>query len=184
MKKNDDSEIEDSLRDFPENIVRLIKELIDEKDYSKKHNARIALVKMGKTIVPKMHKLLTSKNALLRMEAVKIVELIADRTSIPLLICMLSDTEFEVRWIAAEGLIKIGRRSILPLIISLRDGKSAYIFNKGAHHVLQCLLNEKEKKELSPLLRSLDDYLELGETAPIEASKAIDILGRNDKQVH
>jgi HEAT repeat protein len=70
------------------------------------------------------------------MEAAKIVELIADRRSIPLLINLLDDKEFEIRWIAAEGLIKIGRRSILPLLKSVRDGESSYFHNKGAHHVL------------------------------------------------
>lgn len=73
---------------------------------------------------------------MLRMEAAKIVELIADRRSIPLLINLLDDKEFEIRWIAAEGLIKIGRRSILPMIKSVRNGESSYFHNKGAHHVL------------------------------------------------
>ncbi|MGA2406446.1 MAG: hypothetical protein ABSF81_06815 [Bacteroidales bacterium] len=52
-----------------------------------------------------MHKLLDSKNGLLRTEAAKIVELIADKRSIPLLINLLDNNEFEIRWIAAEGLI-------------------------------------------------------------------------------
>jgi HEAT repeat protein len=107
------------------------------------------------------------------MEAAKVVELIADRRSIPFLINLLDDKEFEIRWIAAEGLIKIGRRSILPLLTSIRDGKSSFILNKGAHHVLLSLLNENEKNKLTSLLLSLDDAQELGETAPIEASEAI-----------
>jgi len=61
---------------------------------------------MGTEIIPQMHKLLGSPNRLLCMEAAKIVELIADRRSIPLLIGLLDDKEFEIRWIAAEGLIK------------------------------------------------------------------------------
>src|SRR5664280_2213328 len=70
---------------------------------------------MGKTVIPQLHRLLDSKNDLLRSEAAKIVEPISDRRSIPFLIRLLDDKEFEIRWIAAEGLIKIGRRSILPL---------------------------------------------------------------------
>lgn len=181
MKKIDNTEIDNALNDFPINLAKLIKESLDSKNSVKKLAIRSKLVGMGKTIIPRLHRLLDSKNGLLRSEAAKIVELIADRRSIPLLIRLLDDKEFEIRWIAAEGLIKIGRRSILPLIKSVRDGKSSYFHNKGAHHVLNGLLNESEKKKLRPLLLSLDDSNELGETAPVESSKAIKTIfkGKN-----
>jgi HEAT repeat protein len=117
------------------------------------------------------------------MEAAKIVELIADRRSIPFLINLLDDKEFEIRWIAVEGLIKIGRRAILPLLKSIRDGKSTFIFNKGAHHVLLSLLKEDEKNKLPTLLLSLDDVQELGETAPVEASEAIKTIFKRKNNV-
>ena len=173
MKKTDNTEIDNALNDFPDNLANFIKGLLDTKDPVKKLAARSSLVGMGKTIIPKMHKLLDSENDLLRMEAAKVVELIADRRSVPFLINLLDDKEFEIRWIAAEGLIRIGRQSILPLLKSIRDGKSSFIFNKGAHHVLLGLLNETEKNKLMLLLQSLDDSQELGETAPVEALKAI-----------
>jgi HEAT repeat protein len=173
MKKIDNTEIDNALNDFPINLVKLIKGSLDTKNSVKKLAARSTLVRLGKTIIPQLHELLDSKNGLLRMEAAKIVELIADRRSIPILIRLLDDKEFEIRWIAAEGLIKFGRRSILPLLKSVRDGESSYFHNKGAHHVLNGLLNESEKEKLRPLLFSLDDSNELGETAPVEASIAI-----------
>jgi HEAT repeat protein len=176
MSKNDSSEIDINLKDFPDNLASLIKESLDSKNSVKKLAARNTLVKMGKTIIPHLHRLFNSETASLRMEAAKIVELIADRRSIPFLINLLDDKEFEIRWIAAEGLIKIGRRSILPLLKSIRDGKSSYNLNKGAHHVLLSLLKEDEKIKLKALLLSLDDAQELGETAPVEASKAIKTL--------
>jgi HEAT repeat protein len=173
MNKNDSSEIDKNLKDFPDNLASLVKESLNSKNSVKKLAARNTLVNMGKTIIPQLHKLLNSDNVKLRMEVVKIVELIANRKSIPFLINLLDDKEFEIRWIAAEGLIKIGRRSILPLLLSIRDGKSSYIHNKGAHHVLVSLLNEHEKNKLASLLLSLDDVKELGETAPVQASEAI-----------
>jgi len=173
MNKNDSSKIEISLKDFPDNLTSLIKELLDSKNSVKKLAARSTLVGMDKSITPKLHKLLNSENGLLRMEAAKIVELIADRRSILFLINLLGDKEFEIRWIAAEGLIKIGRPAILPLLKSIRDGKSSFILNKGAHHILLSILKEDEKNKLTTLLFSLDDAQELGETAPVEASEAI-----------
>jgi HEAT repeat protein len=176
MNKNESTEIDSILKNFPDNLASLFKDSLDSKNSVKKLAARSALVRMGKTIIPKLHSLLDSENVLLRMEAAKIVELIADRRSIPFLISLLGDKEFEIRWIAAEGLIKIGRRSILPLLKSIRDGKSSFFLNKGAHHVLLSLLNENEKEKLLALLLSLDDTKELGETAPVEASNAIKSL--------
>ncbi len=79
-------EYNNSLSSFPYNLVKLINESLDTNDYSIKLAARETLVKMGKTIIPQMHKLLDSENDLLRMEAAKIVELIADRRSIPFFI--------------------------------------------------------------------------------------------------
>jgi HEAT repeat protein len=178
MNKKESSEIDISLKDFPDNLSSLIKESLDSKNSVKKLAARSMLVGMGKQIIPKLHKLLNTENGLLRMEAAKIVELIADRRSIPYLINLLDDKEFEIRWIAAEGLIKIGRRSILPLLKSIRDGKSTFILNKGAHHVLLSLLKEDEKIKLTALLLSLDDAKELGETAPVEASEAIKTMSK------
>jgi HEAT repeat protein len=182
MKKSDITEIDNALNDFPDNLAKLIKGSLDTKSSGKKLAARSTLVRMGKTIIPQLHKLLDSENGLLRMETAKIVELIADRRSIPILIRLLDDKEFEIRWIAAEGLIKIGRRSILPLLKSVRDGESSFLHNKGAHHVLLSLLNKNEKDKLTSLLQSLDNAQELGETAPVEASVAIKTIFKRKGQ--
>jgi HEAT repeats len=178
MKKIDNTEIDISLNGFPNEIVTLMTGLLDDKTYILKHDARNTLVNKGKMIIPQMHKLLASKNDLIRKNAAKVVELIADRRSIPLFINLLYDKESDIRWIAAEGLIKIGRGSILPLLKSIRDGKSSHFHNKGAHHVLNSLLHETEKEKLAPLLLSLNNYHELGETAPVEASKALKTRAR------
>lgn len=81
-----------------------------------------------------------------------IIETIADRRSIPALINLLDDNVFEIRWIAAEGLIRIGRRSIIPLLRSIREGKSSCSPGMGAYHVLQFLLSGSEKKALNHLM--------------------------------
>ncbi len=162
-----------TLYTFPVNLVKLINALSDDEDYSNKKNARITLEQMGKKALPHLHKLLTSDNSLLRMEAAKIVKNIADKRSIPLLITLLDDIEFDIRWTAAEGLIKIGRESISPLLTAIRDGKSSLLLNKRAHQILSKLLLETEKEQLSSLMLSLDDYLGLIEIAPVEAQKAL-----------
>jgi HEAT repeat protein len=174
MKKNDISEIDTILIGSPEKLINLIKVSLDTKNITKKLSSRKTLVRLGKRILPQMHKLLRAKNVLIRMEAAKIMELIGNRMSIQVFIDLLDDSEFDIRWIAAEGLIKIGRRSIQPILKSVRDGESSIIHNEGAHHVLIALLNDNEKQKEMTLLQSLENYHALGGTAPIEALTALE----------
>jgi len=52
MNKNDSSEIDINLKDFPDNLTSLIKESLDSKNSVKKLAARSTLVGMGKSITP------------------------------------------------------------------------------------------------------------------------------------
>jgi HEAT repeat protein len=174
MKINDYSEIDHILRDLPANIISLFKDSLDTENVNQKLRSRKSLVRIGKTILPQLHKLSASENILIRMEAVKILELIADRRSTQQFIRLLEDREFDIRWIAAEALVKIGRRSIRPLTEAVRDGENSIILNEGAHHVLSALLNESEKQKEKSFLLSLENYHTLGGTAPLEASSILE----------
>jgi hypothetical protein len=164
----------------PADLEKLTSELITGEDYTIKHNARIALVKMGKKATLSMHGLLSSKKTQIRRDAAKVVELIADKRSIPILITLLDDPDFDIRWIAAKGLISIGRKSIKPLLRSVCGGKSSLFIDKGAHHVLDTLLYENEKTQLVSLMLSLDNYHETGEAAPVEALNALKMFRFNN----
>lgn len=78
MNKNDSSEIDISLKDFPDNLTYLIKESLDSKNSVNKLAARSILVGLGKSIIPKLHRLLSSEKGLLCMETAKIIKLKAD----------------------------------------------------------------------------------------------------------
>ncbi len=96
--------------------------------------------------------------------------LIANRSSIPMAIRMLEDSDGDIRWMAAETLIKIGRVSIRPLIKALIDDSSYYL-RKGAHHVLSELIRDYDAKELKELLHMLN-----GELPEIIPTKTLWIL--------
>jgi hypothetical protein len=181
MEKNINTEIDKLLNDCPVRVVQLIKASLDTTNVAKKLISRKTLVRLGKSILPQMYILLESEELPLRMEAAKIIELVANRTSIPVLIGLLEDTEFDIRWIAAEGLIKIGRRTIRPVLRAVRDGENSIFLNEGAHHVLNSLLNDKEKKKEMSLLQSLENIHSLGLTAPVEAAKSLGPITANNK---
>jgi hypothetical protein len=104
------------------------------------------------TLISEANPHMPYSNELFRQEISKIVKIIADRRSIPALINLLEDKESDIRWIASESLVKIGRKSIIPLIRSIQAGKVSYFPGNGAWNVLQCLLTRTEKKALHGIL--------------------------------
>ena len=72
MKKIDSTEIDNALNDFPINLARLINESLDTKNSGKKLTARSTLVRMDKTIIPQLHRLLDSKNGLIAFAAITV----------------------------------------------------------------------------------------------------------------
>ena len=121
---------------------------------------------------PARHQLQTTVTELLQKEIELIICTVADKRSIPALINLLDDKEFNVRWIAAEGLIRIGRKSIVPLLLELRDGRN-FMYPRKAHHVLQSLLTKSEKRALQPLLSTLTGNNGHGSRTDYEASYAL-----------
>lgn len=108
---------------------------------------------------------------LVEREIESVIYMVADKRSIPALISLLDDPDFDVNWIAAESLIRIGRKSIVPLLISIRDRKNFSC--PSAYHILQSLLTGSEKEALQPLLSTLAGMSEETAEAGIEASIAL-----------
>jgi len=131
------------------------------------------------SIISQRHSIYPMKNERLKVEVTRIIRMIADRRSIPALILLLDDNEDDIRWIAAEGLIKIGRKSIVPLLRLIACGSSFSFLGHGAHHVLQNLLTRSEKRKLQNLLLSLENNPALAEGASTGASIALETIFRS-----
>lgn len=111
-------------------------------------------------------------NERLKAEYAEVVRFIADKRSIPALINLLDDNDQEVRWIASEAIIKIGRDSIIPLLRTIRDGRH-FCFPSVVHNVLQNLLTVTERESLQELLRCLAVFPNKPKTATFEADLAL-----------
>ncbi|NJK85087.1 MAG: HEAT repeat domain-containing protein [Bacteroidales bacterium] len=133
--------------DIPENITNLLLSL-SRKNTEKRKKAHNTLLNYKRTALPFLIKSLSSKNKNLRWEAAKIISEFAFEETIPELIGLLNDEHTDIRWIAADGLIKIGRNSLVPLLKQLNINRDQIFLNAGAHKVLTELLNGEEKKEI------------------------------------
>lgn len=74
----------------------------------------------------------------LKAEIENIISVVADKRAIPSLIDLLDDEVYEIRWVAAESLIRIGQRSILPILRQLREGRQ-FLYPAKVHYVLESL---------------------------------------------
>lgn len=172
--KTSNKEVNDIVKDFPENISELIINLHQTKDSISRIEAKNRLEKKGRSVLPYLNKLLVVEDNLLRREIAKIMEYIADKTTIPVFINLLDDDDSGMRWIAAEGLIRIGRDCIAPLLKSILDDQhESYFLRLGAHHVFKSLFTDDEKLKMNALMRSLQHYLEIGVTVSIETLNAL-----------
>jgi len=172
--KDSKKEIDEILKEFPENIAQLFHHLQQETNTIARIDAKNSLEKMGKSILPYLNKLLFVHDEMFRREVAKIMEFIADKTSIPVFIDLLEDSDGGIRWTAAVGLISIGRDSIIPLLKAILDDENgSYFLRLGAHHAFESLFNDDEKITLKPLLLSLNNYLGMGETVSLETLHAL-----------
>ena len=137
-------------------IPLLVSELATS-DLTVRTKARKALVTIGKPAVPSLILLLSHRKPHVRWEAAKALCGIADPIAATALVDALDDRDGDVRWLAAAGVVALGRDGLQPLLAALlQQAKSGWLC-EGAHHVCHALV---KKKRLGPILRPLLAALE------------------------
>ena len=141
------------------------------KDVINTKKARYELVKMGNPAIEYLIPLIDDPKMHVRWEAIKTLSQIATPETIPILIKALENDDFDVRWIAAEGLIDIGKKSIQPLLKSLVADQDSKFLLEGAHHVFK-ELHFKKLFENDEIIKILEDYRRHPEVA-VEAERLL-----------
>ncbi|TAK08929.1 MAG: HEAT repeat domain-containing protein [Candidatus Manganitrophaceae bacterium] len=149
-------------------IELLIRDLGDQ-DGMVRQRARHALTKIGEPAVDSLISAFKGKNQPAHYEAAKALSRIGSVKAIETLIRALDDEDFSVQWVAAEGLIAIGKSAIKPLLKALALHSDSNRMRAGAHHVLHDLVNRelvdgRTRKILMPVLEAYglfgpDEYL-------------------------
>lgn len=101
--------------------------------------ARETLAVIGEPALESLIKLLDSPEPRLRWEASKALGEIPEPAAIPGLVTLLSDRRSEIGWLAAVALIRLGTRSVPPVLLALTEKAGSKPFRRGAHHVLNDL---------------------------------------------
>jgi len=148
---------------------------LGSKDGLVRIRARRALVTIGKKSVAALEEALTSKDAWKRWEAAKTLGQIGDAKATKALINALEDEMFDVRWLAAEGLIAIGRPTLTPLLRRLTEGSDSLWLREGTHHVLHGINMGNLEEILLPVRNALED-IEAPLVVPFAAKVALKSL--------
>jgi hypothetical protein len=177
-------------------IEKLIADL-SSSDREERENARLALVSIGHPAVMPLVKQLRSPEKWTRWEAAKTLAEMRDPSAAPILVDSLTNSDPNIRWLAAEGLIALGRMSLAPLLSTLTQYSGSILLAEGAHHVLHDLYTggvhegEYEYEPLHPLTKDMKalvkpvlDSLETTGSViltPEYAKVALDDLKRSNK---
>lgn len=150
------------ISEVTDNIPALFSDLVDNSDDDTRQWAGTLLVKIGPRVLPQLNMLLGSTNRIIRLETIKIINLIGHPSSIPILITSLEDPEREIRLIAVDGLIHIGRSCMTPLLKKLAERPASTHLKFTAHRILTALINRKDPKNIRNLvllLKPVNDEL-------------------------
>ncbi|MBL1214598.1 MAG: HEAT repeat domain-containing protein [Ignavibacteriae bacterium] len=160
-------------------IGGLIKNLSSKNGVERK-KSRHLLAKIGTPAIAYLEELISSEDLTTRWEAVKTVGQIKNKEGIPLLLKALNDEEFDIRWLAAEGLIALGIISLIPLLEELAIKYQSVYFRLGAHHVLSELKKKNIYDDPADLLFLLNDFIK-EPIIPVEVEKELSRLTRQSK---
>jgi len=155
----------------PPIIAMLISDLAN-KDGTVRVTARRLLVAIGPKAVDELISTTRNKDQQIRWESLKALAQIGDSGAVQALIEALSDSNFDIRWIAAEGLIAIGQPALVPLLRALKSHADSLALLEGAHHILHDIKKDGCQFVLRPVLEALEDS-EPSLEVPFAANKAI-----------
>lgn len=122
-----------------------------------RQKARDRLVEMGGHEVTRaMVRELVDPRQHVRWEAAKTLTAIADPVAAPGLMHALEDEDSDVRWVAGEGLIALGKDGLLTVLNGLTKRAMSLSFRKAAHHVLHDLRKQGYAEVVAPVLKALE----------------------------
>lgn len=153
--------------------INLLIVSLHSKDGTERERARKKLVKMGRPAVPVLMELLSDKKEHVRWEACKTIGSIMDPTAAGALVHALSDESVEVRWLAAEGLIALEKKALVPLLKILETEFESPFVREGAHHILHALERQNLLSKDSIMVLDSLRYLEPKISVAVAAGKAL-----------
>ncbi|MDK9699005.1 MAG: HEAT repeat domain-containing protein [bacterium] len=138
--------------------VRSLMKSLTSDDGMLREHARESLITLGKPAVsPLIRALLCSKSDQVRWESSKALGAINDTRSIRPLVRALHDSNPDVAWLAAEGLLQFQMKAWPPLLRALlKNEPNSNLLRLGAHHVFASQSDNRFNDLLATLTLALE----------------------------
>ena len=146
---------------------------LSSKDSNARRHARTELVKAGADAVIPLAELIHEKDHKLRWEVVKTLSEINSFAAAGPLIEALKDEKSDVRWIAAEGLVHLGKEILPTLMHGIIEHYKSNDFRSGVHHVLKSLKHKGLFEDTDDLIHQLEKHIYIGKI-PVYAEKVLE----------
>lgn len=149
---------------------------LSSRDVLARERARRTLVELGPPVVKRLMAALRSPSHTVRWEAAKALSDIGSPEAGPALVEALDDERFDVRWLAALGLIMLQEDALIPLLEAIEHAPwDASAMRDGAHHVLRAQLGGPYGTILAPVVAALEGPSSRL-SAPVAAFQALSAL--------
>ncbi len=139
-------------------VIQLWVGALASRKWVERHDARTHLAKVGDLAVAPVASLLDDPREHVRWEAAKTLSDMVSPAAAPVLVRALSDESFGVRWVAAEGLVRLGRDALEPLFEALMLKPRSVYLRVGAHHVLIAARRWGDADLVEPVIAALGSF--------------------------
>lgn len=166
----------DALSDRSSSDADLIAELTSA-DVQRRLHAQHNLISRGSAAVPALIESLADDDPHVRSAVAQVLAVIAEPSTAPALAARLGDEVAPVRWIAAEGLVALGKAGLAAALRTLADVEAMSPQLKAAvRHILLKLRDDARLGEVvKPVIAAMHNF-EVDEMILVEAHKALSKL--------
>lgn len=137
--------------------------------------ARERLVALGAVAIGPLTEAVGNPSPAVRWEAVKALGEMYDPAATAGLVRGLVDEDFGIRWLAAEGLVRLGYPGLVASLRALEVGAESVWLRGRVHQILRAFARQGYGRDLVPVLRALEGW-DPETTAPLAAARALDAL--------
>jgi HEAT repeat protein len=121
----------------------------------KRRKARLALVNIGEPAIDFLAEFAAHPDWKIRWEAIRALAQMRNPDTSAILINALDDEYEGIRWLAAEGIIMLGREGLIALLQALTSYKLTILLREGAYHVLKQMAIRYKLPNMEELIHGL-----------------------------
>ena len=145
------------LNEYAAETLRKYIDKLGSKNGLQRLQARSAMIALGEPAIDIFAELVIHPEWIVRREAVKALAQMKNTVTAPILLYALEDEYASIRWVAAEGLIALGREGLIVLLKRLSSKKLTVNLSQVAHRVVKEISSRLSILETEELLANLEN---------------------------